>query len=93
MTGIEMISQERDEQINKHGYKSDIGNDHIIELVKYLLCEEDDAERENIEEYLDMIGVDTNILDKFNKKSKIEKLTIAGALIAAEIDSLLLIEY
>ena len=82
-TGIEQIAQERQEQIEKHGFDSQ--ND----------------ERNTQEELKDTAAFlltgdlsyfphtwDQNWIYKFSKKNRIERLKIAGALIAAEIDRL-----
>ena len=92
-TGIELIAIERAEQINKHGYtpesdKHDYEQHELILLVEYLLKDDNDAERDNIREYLIATCFPEWLLNKFDSKSKIQRLTVAGALIAAEIDRL-----
>lgn len=84
-TGIEIIAQERAEQIEKHGrtVQSDVEinvNGELKQVARYLL------------------GIGTNNeyprnwsqewKYRFDRKSDQEKLIIAGALIAAELDRL-----
>lgn len=87
MTGIEMIAQERKEQIEKHGrtVESDVNNnpDGVLrlaarELITFIRGTEDRVPD----------GWDKDIWEKMAKKNVIERLVIAGALIAAEIDRL-----
>jgi len=80
-TGIDLIAEERAEQIEKHGF--DIKND------------EDYGNRELLQAALFCMGYEgwpSNWMDHFKKKienkSVIEQLTVAGAFIAAEIDRL-----
>lgn len=95
-TGIELIAQERKEQIEKHGYtvKSDkqYKNDELGTLVKWILTELDDAEKDNYEEYLftdeDGCKFPLSLRDKILSKPPAEQLAVAGALIAAKIDLL-----
>lgn len=82
-TGIELIAQERQEQIEKHGMTvaSDVNinpNGALLSAAKYLIDPSHSIwpKHWNVDykEHLD------------NNKTKLEKLVIAGALIAAEID-------
>lgn len=105
MTGIELIAQERAEQIEKHGRT--IENDAIINNGVYEiegetfyvpqlahaahLLVEPDGSMLREQQYLDTFiphGWDKEIWDKIVKKPYKERLIIAGALIAAEIDRL-----
>lgn len=89
MTGIELIAQERKEQIEKHKW-NDEDIYYLTTLASYCILEDDDAERDNIGEFLfeDEDGFKLNPIfrDKIDNKPKIERLSVAGALIAAEID-------
>lgn len=91
MTGIELIAQERKEQIEKHKW-NDENVYYLTSLVSYCILEDDDAEKDNIGEFLfkDQNGFKLNPIfrSKIDNKSKIERLSVAGALIAAEIDRL-----
>ena len=92
MTGIEMIAKERQEQIEKHGRTVD--ND-VIENNHYQL-----SEAAGLLTALDMddfqvtsaeccpVDWDEKIWEKMFNKSYEERLVIAGALIAAELDRL-----
>lgn len=83
MTGIELIAEERRQQIEKHGF--DEANDDQYfqgELVGAAEC---------------ILGENTSVfpetwhpgwMKKFLGKPRVEQLAIAGALIAAEIDRL-----
>jgi len=90
-TGIELIAQERSEQINKHGFtvesdKFNNGDHELILLIEYLLKDDSDAEKDNLKEYFEGCNYDMSYINKFDTKTRLERLTIAGALIAAEID-------
>lgn len=93
-TGIELIAHERLEQIEKHGFttetdKTDNNEGELNLLIKYLLLSDNDAEKDNLKEYFVESGCyNMSYIAKFDTKTIIEKLTIAGALIAAEIDRL-----
>lgn len=97
MTGLELITKERTEQIEKHGYtiEDDLQYDgqELIILIEFLLKGPTDAEADELRECL--VGGNHNgvtfteaFITKLEGKSRIEKLTIAGALLAAEIDRL-----
>lgn len=85
-TGIELIADERNEQINKHGrtLESDIVNNQYGELAvvaRYLLSDfptEQSWPRTWSREFKFQL----------DRKSKRERFIIAGALIAAELDRL-----
>lgn len=95
-TGIELIAQERQEQIEKHGYTvaSDVKryarkiyDIQLAMAANALICDDGDG-------YFGAFPVDwddaiaTKMLDKPYK----ERLIIAGALIAAELDRLQALE-
>jgi len=81
LTGIEEIAKERKEQIQKHGFSIDHDVNYytegqLVDAAVGLLTDNSNApDNWNVAQYNKMIG-----------KSGIEKLIIAGALIAAEID-------
>lgn len=84
LTGVQMIAKERKEQIEKHGW--DISHDEYYsdnELVKAaLFCI-------NSEVFEWPFQWDEKFRDKILKKpNRVERLRVAGALIAAEIDRL-----
>lgn len=88
-TGLWRIIKERYEQLGKHGF--DAGHDdensraELAQAAAYLISEGSPAIPNNL-----FAGFpDTwtkSWKERFDRKSDIEKLTIAGALIAAEID-------
>lgn len=89
-TGIELIAQERQEQIEKHGktVQSDVEiNDHgqLVDASLQLLSVE---YNEGWDSYDTPDGWDKEIMAKMIYKPLKERLIIAGALIAAEIDRL-----
>lgn len=95
MTGIELIAQERKEQIRKHGrtIEKDVAenaNKQLGEAASMLaldypfICLEADDVVENHRPK----DWDENLWEKMVNKSYKERLVIAGALIAAEIDRL-----
>jgi hypothetical protein len=80
-TGIELIAEERQEQIEKHGFTieadSHYKSDELKSAARYLLSDmAQDYPRTWSQKYK----------HQFDIKSPIEKLIVAGALIAAEID-------
>lgn len=89
-TGIELIAEERYEQIHKHKW-DDTNAEYLVELAKYLLFYNylDYAEKDNIREYLkDEYDIPQSVFDKFDSKTEIERLTVSAALLAAQIDRL-----
>ena len=86
MTGVELIAQERQEQIEKHGrtVESDAKENKGGELRKGAIALIDAHGQGKIED-LPLCWSDKICL-KMIKKSYKERLIIAGALIAAEID-------
>lgn len=90
-TGIELIAIERQEQIEKHGY----GQDFINNNPQYYEGKELSFVAEMALAIEHEEGIDPNIypeswpsedIDKILRKPYKERLIIAGALIAAEID-------
>lgn len=92
-TGIELIADERQEQIEKHGYdKQFIEDNPEYYAAKELAFVAQIVLATEFEE-----GIDPNIypeswpaedIDKILRKPYKERLIIAGALLAAEIDRL-----
>lgn len=89
-TGIELIATERKEQLEKHGrtIKSDVQTNTNNELI----IAAGSLAYKNIDKFylsdLKPDGWDEKIWEKMCKKPYLERLIIAGALIAAEIDRL-----
>ena len=80
MTGIELIAQERKEQIEKHKWNDKFNiNYELLKMAHTALTNCEDEWPENFS---------TIYRDKILSKPRIEQLAIAGALIAAEIDRL-----
>jgi hypothetical protein len=90
-TGIELIAEERQEQIKKHGF--------TIEYDKNLYSDENSHRVHSDLAYAALHSLWPNgtfypsgwnewFKDKISKKTYKERLIIAGALIAAEIDRL-----
>lgn len=90
MTGIQLIEKERTEQIQKHGRtieKDVIENDsRQLSLGALMLLSVDYEEGIDSESYPD--GWDKDICAKMIGKSYEERVIIAGALLAAELDRL-----
>jgi hypothetical protein len=88
MTGIELIAAERQEQIEKHGrsIEADVKYNRTGQLVSGAISLIR-AEHRGFWEEMPM-NWDVAICKKMAKKSYKERLVIAGALIAAEIDRL-----
>lgn len=95
-TGIELISAERQEQIEKHGrtIESDVQQNTMNELcdgARFLLLETPAQEFELDEDMIHFMipkTWDNELFFKMYRKPYKERLIIAGALIAAEIDRL-----
>lgn len=100
-TGIQLIAEERQEQITKHritvAYDVEHNDDEELALAAAALCTPYDLEDYTEEEILESRYGETpekwddGLCRKLVKKPTIERLKIAGALIAAEIDRLLAI--
>lgn len=90
MTGIELIAKERQEQIEKHGRTveyDEIQNSEgqLSEAAEMLLASEHE---EGIDPQSFPDGWDRDICSHMLSKPYNERLIIAGALIAAELDRL-----
>lgn len=89
-TGAEMIYRERIEQLVKHGVSvvqdvSKHGGGSLLRAAEHLLTTEPFTKYGRL--YYDAPhGWEKNAWERINRKSHIERLVIAGALIAAEID-------
>jgi hypothetical protein len=83
MTGVELIAQERREQVEKHGWTAEHDDQHINEELQQaaamVLTEDDQYWPEDW---------DTRWQAQIMRKTPKERLVIVGALIAAEIDRL-----
>lgn len=93
-TGVELIAEEREEQIIKH--KNSIANDikfnnrEQLSIAASLLCLENwgcNSLEDMTEEYCPHDWIESK-WKKMLEKPHLERLVIAGALIAAEIDRL-----
>lgn len=82
-TGVELIAEERQEQIKKHGHtaeKDDLKVDEeLVGVARYILFANND--------YLPK-GYDRDDIMQIFTRPRIEQLAIAGAMLAAEIDRL-----
>jgi hypothetical protein len=92
-TGLELIALERIEQIEKHGRTLEIDrrvnpNGELCWAASLLLVTEDQESPMDILGATVLKGWDQVILAKMAAKPYKERLIIAGALIAAEIDRL-----
>ena len=87
-SGIELISIERQEQIEKHGYDLhhdvNVNNEGELHRAAVIII---DAEHNGIEDW-QRLEWNKKMYLKIVNKTRIEQLAIAGALIAAEIDRL-----
>jgi hypothetical protein len=92
--GIKLIAKERDEQLTKHNrtIKSDVYYNPKGQLSVAAGILAQMKIPEHIKDTLIPLGWDPLIWDKMMGKPYKERLVIAGALIAAEIDRLLFIE-
>jgi hypothetical protein len=90
MNAIELISNERAEQLTKHFYtpQDDLKYEsgELLSLAQYLMFQDGDAEKDTQEFYIKGI-FDLDFVDKLESKPRKEKLVIAAALIAAHIDA------
>lgn len=92
-TGIELIAQERKEQIDKHGrsIQRDVEinpNGELCWAAALLLHTENEESPMDLIAPLKLPDWNQSLLIKMDSKSYKERLTIAGALISAEIDRL-----
>lgn len=93
-TGIELIAQERAEQIEKHGrtIKQDVEFNYEGQLSFAASCLAFDDIEDWDARYEAPRGWDLEIWQKMHDKPHKERLIIAGALIAAELDRLSALE-
>jgi len=94
-TGIELIAQERAEQIEKHGrtIESDVATNKAYQLTEAAAILSTEKVRSSRQRFSLMPDDwDDEISLKMCGKSRKERLVIAGALIAAEIDRLQAVE-
>ena len=87
-TGIELIAQERKEQIEKHGWDADHDNHHTygeLRKVAAILAVQDTDAKVYDEGGFSSGGNVWGLEEKLRTDS-IHRLKVAGALIAAEID-------
>lgn len=90
MTGIELIAAERAEQIEKHGRTIEqdaVMNDNQEMTIAAMMLLAVDFE-EGIDSASYPQGWDHDLCDKMIAKNYKQRLVIAGALIAAELDRL-----
>lgn len=93
-SGAELIAEERLEQIEKHGYTVESDQKYtdkqLLALAFFCIFAADkEGEFTSVALKADMIkewGFEAEFFDKISSKTAIEKLAIAGAFIAAEID-------
>lgn len=85
MTGIELIAKERQEQIEKHGYTTHIdanqNKDRELVMAAIALLQEHPSIIDFPKSWLV-----NSLTHKMRNKNYNERLVIAGALIAAELD-------
>jgi hypothetical protein len=94
--GASLIKGEREEQLNKHHYsverdKEIYPDSQLLYLAKYLMSDRLSKERDELSRKIfgrEAWQFPPGFQMKLDKKSKIEQLVVAGALIAAEIDRL-----
>ena len=95
MTGIELITKERKEQIEKHGrtIESDIKLNKAYQLTEAAAVLSTEMARSSKKRFAMMPDDwDDEISLKMCKKGRKERLIIAGALIAAELDKIIALE-
>ena len=94
-TGIELITEEREKQISKgRGLNQDLNynNNEQLSICAGLLCHTSDDEDNATKECLIDLGKlqlqnwDLDLFENMMKRDYKERLIIAGALIAAELD-------
>jgi len=79
-TGVELIAEERQEQIKKHGFDIQNSQNELIKAALFAI---------NPDQFEWPYYWDEEFRRKIkNKPNSVERLKIAGALIAAEIDRL-----
>lgn len=87
-TGIELIAAERQEQIEKHHYTIDFDLKMNRECQLAYAAERLCVPELDIYNYQEPKGWSESLWDKMTSKPYMDRLIIAGALIAAEIDRL-----
>lgn len=95
ITGVDLIFKERQKQIDKHGFTAEYQANHpefyedgqLLYAVRKLF--DYDILGENI---LEPLNWDRDKFIKLCKKSRKERIIIAGALLAAELDRLIELE-
>lgn len=96
LTGVELIAQERQEQIEKHGrtVEYDVENNKIHQMLAAAISlisiddGNEDSPNNNLYRIMTPTGWDRDIYHHMTNKSLKDRLIIAGALIAAELDRL-----
>ena len=91
-TGIELIAEEREEQINKHGrtIDSDRENNKAYQLTEAAAILSTEMFRSSKKRFAAMPDEwDDEICLKMCRKDRKQRLIIAGALIAAELDKII----
>lgn len=86
-----LISQERDKQINLKEYtiEKDVefySKGELALMAKYVLMEDEDDEKDELYRWLAEFGIGSYWLNKAKTYSRVQRLVVAGALLAAEID-------
>ena len=97
-TGVELITEERQKQIDKHGFTAEhhalnsekLYNNNQMQQASIYLLDEDVSEDEMQSRI--PVNWDKQWFLRLNSRDKKERLIIAGALIAAELDRLNYIE-
>lgn len=86
-TGIELIAEEREKQISKHGFTGEHHFNHPEWYENGQLTEASSTlSMKNIKSCLVPLNWDAEWFEDMCKRSYKERLAIAGALIGAEID-------
>lgn len=87
-TGIELIKKEREEQIVKHRRTTELdimeNDENQLAFAAIKLC----SPEQDVPDYFPPMDWDEQIWEKMVSKPYKERLIIAGALIAAELDRL-----
>jgi len=87
-TGIELIKKEREEQILKHGRTTELDIEYNSSCQLAFAVERLCVPELDIPNYTAPMNWDEQIWDKMISKPYKQRLIIAGALIAAELDRL-----
>lgn len=87
-TGSELIKKERDEQILKHGRTTELDIKYNSNCQLAFAAERLCVPEMDIPNYIPPLNWDERAWDKMISKPYKQRLVIAGALIAAEIDRL-----